>query len=115
MSSVAMLDGEDLNGGSRCCEETANQDCIVILWRVRKHAGSSGMRTEHTQPRARLPYLAHNLEMVVSIVRDVKTHVRVRRTPPRDSSGGSGLGGTTVDMKSSRDILLDHYKYEDQG
>jgi hypothetical protein len=75
-------------------------------------------RKEHTQPRARLPYLAHSLERVVSIVRDVRTQVRVRRTPPRDSSGGRGLGGITVDIEIFGDIGIinsfDIRNYEDQ-
>ena len=93
---------------SRHGKQTADQDGIVILWKVRERSGRVKGRSEHTHPRARLPYLAHNLDTVVRIVKDVKTQVRVRSTPPRDSLGGSGLGGTTVDMKSYCNELLDY-------
>jgi hypothetical protein len=118
MPAVAVADGKNLDGCSHNGEKTANQYGIVILSTVSELTESCKGRTEHTQPRARLPYLAHNLERVVSIVRDVRTQVRVRRTPPRDSSGGSGLGGIIVDMEIFGDIGIinsfDVGNYEDQ-
>jgi hypothetical protein len=40
------------------------------------------------------------------MVKDVRMHVRTSKTRPSDSSGGSGFGGSMVDMEETLAITV---------
>ena len=100
MAPISVLDRSNLNGCSNHSKKTADQNGVIILSMSAKVGRLLILFIGRTEPRARRSHRTHNLKMVVMIVKEVKVHVRTSKIPPIDSSGGSGLGGTTAAIEN---------------